>query len=217
MDLFSLPHTTKVNKVIPKNTFDSYTTTKHKKLLSEHVYRIVWAHKISSETTNLNTKEIKEIQVFKIELKSKQDIQPILDMIDKSIPYTIIFMIEYEGLIYLSTSSKHPHPINEDNSVIDWTFQTDWFNPDENPYKINLKKNIDTVFHDFCVQLSGKPTFETKSLGDIIAYSKTVKALESEIDKLKSSITNCKQFNRKVELNLKLKEVERQLKEVNNL
>ena len=216
MDIFSLPHTTKVNKVIPKNTFDSYTTTKHKKLLSEFVYRIIWANKISSETTNLTAKEIKEIQVFKIELKSKQDIQPILDMIDKSIPYIIIFMIEFEGLIYLSTSSKHPHPINDDNAVIDWTFKTDWFNPGENPYRLNLKKNIDAVFHDFCVQLSGKPTLETKSLGDFIAYIKTVKALESEIDKLKSSITNCKQFNKKVELNLKLKEVEKKLEEVNN-
>src|SRR5690554_4426911 len=107
MELFNLPNTTKVNKVIPKNTFDSYTTTKHKKFLSELVYRIVWAHKISSETTNLCAKEIKEIQVFKIELKSKQDIQPILDMIDKSIPYSIIFIVEFEGLICLSTSSKH--------------------------------------------------------------------------------------------------------------
>lgn len=217
MDIFSLPHTTQVNKVIPKNTFDSYASTKHKKLLSEHVYRIVWTHKISSETTNLNAKEIKEIQIFKIELKSKQDIQLILDMIDKSIPYTIIFVIEFEGLIYLCTSSKHPHPINEDNSVIDWTFKIEWFNPHENPYKINLKKNLDAVFHDFCVQLSGKPPLASKSLVDIIAYTKTVKTLESEINKLKSSIANCKQFNKKVELNLKLTEIEKKLEEVDNL
>jgi len=214
MELFNLPHTAKVNKVIPKNTFDSYTSTKQKKLFSELIARIIWTHKLSTDTVNLTAKDIKEIQIFRIELKVKQDIQPILDIIDKAIPYSIIFILVFEELVRLSTSSKHPHAVNEDNAVIDWTFKTDWFLPAEKKYDLKLKISIDAVYHDFCVQLSNKPSLATKPLNDIIAYEKKINALEKEISKLNAGIANCKQFNVKVEMNLKLKELEKELEEI---
>src|SRR5690606_41307343 len=212
MELFSLPHTAKVNRVIPKNAFDSYTTAKQKKLFTELIARITWTHKLSPDTINLEAKDIKEIQVFKIELKVKQEIQPVLDIIDKSIPYNIIFVVEHDTMIYISTSSKHPHPINEDNAVIDWTFKTDWFQPSQNKYTLQLKKSIDAIYHDFCIQLSGISTMANKPLQDLIFFKKNVDALEKEIAKLKSGIAGCKQFNNKVVLNLKLKAKENELK-----
>jgi len=211
MELFKLPHTAKVNRVIPKNAFDSYTTAKQKKQFTDLIARITWTHKLSKDTVNLEGKDIKEIQVFRIELKAKEEIQTVLDIIDKSIPYNIVFVIEFDGRIYISTSTKHPHPINEDNSVIDWTFKTGWFPPSENKYTLQLKKSIDAVYHDFCIQLSGKSSMATKPLQDLIAYKKKVDALEKEIAKLKSGMASSKQFNNKVELNLKLKATEDEL------
>lgn len=212
MELFNLPHTTKVNRVIPKNAFDSYTNAKQKKLFTDLIARITWTHKISKDTVNLEAKEITEIQVFRIELKAKEDIQPVIDIIDKAIPYHIIFIVEHEHLIYLSTSSKHPHPVNEDNAVVDWTFKTDWFEPAENKYALLLKKSVDAVYHDFCIQLSGKASMASKPIQDLIAYKKQASALEKEIARLRSGIANSKQFKDKVALNLKLKEAEEQLK-----
>jgi hypothetical protein len=51
----------------------------------------------------------------------------------------------------------------------------------------------------------------TKPLQDLIAYKKKVDALEKEIAKLKSGMASSKQFNNKVELNLKLKATEDEL------
>lgn len=211
MDLFSLPNTARVNRVIPKNAFDRYTTAKQKKLFTDLITRITWTHKLSTDTVNLEAKDIKEIQVFRIELKVKEEIQTILDIIDKSIPYNIVFVIEFDGRIYISTSTKHSHPVNEDKAVIDWTFKTGWFRPSQNKYTLQLKKSIDAVYHDFCIQLSGKSSMATKSLQALIAYKKKVDALEKEISRLKSGIANSKQFNNKVELNLKLKAIEKEL------
>ncbi len=212
MDLFRLPHTTKVNRVIPKNAFDSYTTAKQKKLFVNLIARITWTHKISTATVNLVAKDILEIQVFRIELKVKQDVQPVLDIIDKAIPYSIVFVIEHENMVQLSTSTKHPHPVNEDNAVIDWTFKTEWFQASENKYSFQLKKSIDAVYHDFCIQLSGKASMASKPIQDLVAYKKKVDALEKEIARLKSGIAKSKQFNKKVELNLKLKALEEKLR-----
>ena len=214
MELFNLPNSTLVNRVIPKNAFDSYSTGKQKKLFTDLVAKITWTNKISPETTNLSAREINELQIFKIELKVKAEIQPLLDLIDKSIPYHIIFVVHHENSVYLSTSAKHVHPVKNDSAVLDWNFKTEWFPADENKYKINLKKSIDAIHHDFCIQLTGNPSLESISLPAVIDNQKKINSLKREIESLKNSIAGCKQFNKKVELNLKLKSTENKLKEL---
>ncbi len=211
MELFSLPHTAKVNRVIPKNAFDAYTNTKQKKLFTDQILRITWLQKLSPDTVNLEAKEIKEIQIFKLELKVREEIQPLLEIIDKAIPYNIIFIIEESSSIYLSTSTKHPHPINADNSVIDWTFKTSWFLQKENTYSLNLKRSIDAVYHDFCIQLSGTKSMARKSLQDLVHYNKQIDTLEKEIMQIKRNIKNSKQYKYKVELNVMLKQRSKEL------
>lgn len=211
MELFSLPHTAKVNRVIPKNAFDAYTNSKQKKLFTDQILRITWLQKLSPDTVNLEAKEIKEIQIFKIELKVKEEIQPLLEIIDKAIPYNIIFIIEESGSIYLSTSTKHPHPVNNDNSVIDWTFKTSWFLQNENTYSLHLKKSLDAVYHDFCIQLSGKKSLARKSLQDLVNYNKQIHTLEKEIVQIKRNIKNSKQYKYKVELNVLLNQRSKEL------
>ena len=212
MGYFNLPARTKVGKVVPKNAFDNYTNTKQKKIFTDKVGRITWTNKLSKETTNLEAKEIQEIQLFKIELKVKEDIQVVLDIIDKSIPYPIIFSVEYNNELYLSCSTKHPHPVNADNSVVDWTFKTVWFNEGENIFSINLKQDLDFVFKDICVQFSGKPALEKKSLDSIVRHQKQIDLIEKEIIKLKSALSKMKQFNKKVDLNHELNNKKRELK-----
>jgi hypothetical protein len=211
MELFVLPHIARVNRVVPKNAFDTYTNTKQKMLFTDRILRITWLYKLASDTVNLPCSDISEIQVFRVNLKEKEDISSVLDIVDKAIPYHIIFIVEYGGQIYLSTSTKHPHPLNDSTSVIDWTFKTSWFAPEENRYSLQLKKSIDAVYHDFCVQLSGKRELSNSPLKDLVVYCQKVDALQKEIAKLKTTISSTKQFNKKVEFNLKLRELERQL------
>ncbi|WP_028666114.1 DUF4391 domain-containing protein [Runella zeae] len=214
MEIFNLPPTAKVNKVIPKNAFDAYTNVKQKKLFTDLISRMSWVYKLSSDTINLEPGQVQEIQVFKVELKVKEDIQPLLDIIDKAIPYSIVFVVEFEDSIYLSTSTKHPHPVNEDNSVIDWTFRTTWFVPSENKYSFRLKKSLEAVYKDFCIQLSEQSEVQPKTLQDLVEFKRQIQAIEKDIAKLKANIASCKQFNRKVELNLKLKAKEKELDEL---
>lgn len=188
MELFVLPHIARVNRVVPKNAFDTYTNTKQKRLFIDRILRITWLYKLASDTVNLPCSDISEIQIFKIELKEKEDVSSVLDIVDKAIPYHIIFIVEYGGQVYLSTSTKHPHPLNDSTSVIDWTFKTNWFAPEENGYSLLLKKSIDAVYHDFCVQLSGKRELSNSQLKDLVEYSQKVDVLRKEIEKLKSTI-----------------------------
>lgn len=211
MDILKLPISTQVNRVIPKNTFDSYTNTKQKKLFTDKVLRITWTHKLSKETTNLPSIDIEEIQIFKIELKTCEAIPQVIGIIDKAIPYPIIFFIQYGEKVYSATSIKHPHPTNQNNTVVDWTFTSDWIETSQISLKLSLKGSIDETHKDFCLQLSGRDDLKKKSIGQIVEFHQEKFALESEIEKIKQQILRSKRFKEKVELNLKLKGKEKEL------
>lgn len=211
MVIFNLPHSTIVNKVIPKNSFDAYITAKQKKLFTDLVQRITWTHKLSTETTNLPGKDIKEIQIFKIELKAQDSIDSLLVAIDKAIPYPIIFVVVFDQQMYLSASVKHPHPVNEDNAVIDWTFRSKWSAQNENKTKIKLKKSLDVLYLEFCNQLSAFNEMPFDSLLKLVEKSKIVDSLTKESIRLKAEIVSCNQFNIKVELNITLRSIEDEL------
>jgi hypothetical protein len=204
VSMFNLPKSTVVNRIIPKNAFDEYTNTKQKKAFASKVERIRWVNKLSPDTTNLSGTDVKEIQVFQIELKQKDAIPDLLKIIDKSVPYHILFILLFENEALLSASEKHEHPTNEDLAVIDWTFSTDWFEIENNPYRFNLKKNLDYVFADLIFQISGKTPTAELNTAELISKEQKIKQLTTRIEKLKTEIKKCRQFNRKVELNLKL-------------
>lgn len=213
MNSFDLSKHTVVNKSIPKNAFDKYTNTKQKKLFVDVISKIKWAYKISKETVNLSGKEIKEIQVFEIQLHKKDTkIEALLDIIDKSIPYHIVFVLSHANSLMLSVSKKHPHPTNEDNSVIDWTFKSDWIKQSEFHYRLALKESIDSVFSDICFQISGKHK-QGLDLKQLIEKEQKIKDLKNEVQKLENEIKRSKQFNNKVELNLKLQALKQELDE----
>jgi hypothetical protein len=212
MELFNLPYNTIVQRFVAKSLFDSVTNTKQKAMFTNDIAKIMWCNTLSTETTNLPHREIEEIQIFNIELKEKKEIKSILEIIDKTIPYHIIFIVSFANEVYLSASAKHPSPLNEDKSVIDWTYTSPWFKKTENTYRIKLQKDIDTVFFDFCRQLSPQSNSSIKNIADLSAYNSRVNSLSKEIEQLKKKILVCSQFNKKVELNLKLKDLEQELK-----
>jgi hypothetical protein len=212
MDLFNLPYNTVVQRFVAKSLFDSVTNTKQKAMFTNDVAKMIWCNTLSSETTNLPHKEIEEIQIFSIELKEQKVIKSILEIIDKTIPYHIIFIVTCRDEVYLSASAKHPSPLCSTKFVIDWVYTSPWFKKNENIYCINLKKDIDTVFFDFCQQLSPKLNGSIKNIADLTAYNSRLTSVTREIEQLKKKMLNCYQFNKRVELNLRLKELEEELK-----
>lgn len=214
--MFNLPLSTEFNKIIPKSAFDKVTNTKQKKQFVDHIERIKWINKLSPQTINLSGKEVVEIQIFEILLKEKEAIVDLLDVIDKTIPYHIIFILKYGGEVLLSASQKHPHPTNIGVSVIDWRFNSTWITEEAIPcpYRLNLKQSLDYVFSDICTQLSGKMVNTIQGITGLIEQERRIKVLESSISKLQSALKRTKQFNIKVKLNLELQEKKAELKKI---
>lgn len=204
MTYFELPKSTIVNRFIPKNAFDEYTNSSQKKKFTDTIDKITWLNKLSKDTINLDGSDVKEIQLFEIKLKSKEKIQALLNIIDKSIPYHIIFIVSFREESYLSTSKKHNHINNENNAVIDWNFNSEWQSNTKKKLTLNLKESIDFIFTNFCSQISG---FQSKNIKEIIEKDSSKTKLKKQIEELKLKIKREKQFNLKVEMNLQLKRI----------
>jgi len=202
--MFQLPANTIVNRSIPKNSFEGFANPRQKKILTNVVGKIRWLNKLSSKTINLDGKDVKEIQLFEISLKQRESISEITNLIDRVIPYNIVFLIRFENEFRLSATQKHKHPTNEDQSVVDWTFISDWVDTDNFRFRLNLQQSLDFVFSDLCYQLVGKQSGTQPDIIALIAFEQRKKQLTDQIQKLESGIKTCKQFNKKVELNLEL-------------
>ncbi|MFD2963693.1 MULTISPECIES: DUF4391 domain-containing protein [Olivibacter] len=209
VDLFNLPISTVYGQTIPKKMFDAHLSNKQKKILTDKISKMTWTHKLAPATINLSGKYFAEIQIIHIELKRDDRISELLAIIGKSVPYGVIFVMQFGDRFYISASAKHPHPTLADTSVIDWEFASDWFTAADNTFQLNLRESLDAVFFDFCKQLSGFKPKEVDSMAELIEKSAKLFQLQKDINKLRSAISTCKQFNKKVELNLRLKKIEK--------
>jgi len=205
MDYFpGLPASTVIDRVVPKNKFEPFAKTKQKQDFTKLVKRITWKHKLSKETINLNGKEIKEIQLFLIELKEDSLISKVLEVIQKAIPYRIVAVVAFENKFYYSTSVKHENPKNPSLSIIDWTFNSDWKNSEDQRLSWDLKKSLDYIFKEISISILGKPLGNEKSLETIVEKEKEQSQLKREIRRIEGVLKSTIQFNQKLELHQQL-------------
>jgi hypothetical protein len=205
-----LPAQTQFNRIVSKDMFDSYSTAQQRKLFTDNVERIRWTHKLFDKTTNLSGTEVKEIEIFQLDLRKQDRIEELVTIIDKAITYPILFVLNYKDHRKWMISKKHSNPTNENSAVIDWVFQSKW-HTDKNSIGVRLKYSLDEVFKDLCIQLSPELTHEYESIDELITHNRESLNLTKKIEKLKSRIAKEKQFNRKVDLNLMLKSLEEEL------
>lgn len=205
--MIKLPATSIVDKIIPKNSLEQYATSKQKKMLLSLVARIRWMYKLSTQTVNLLGKDINEIEVFELELKEKSNASELLLLINKVIPYQILFVLRYNEEVMYSISKKHVHPTNLNQSVVDWTFSTNWVSVAEDMFEITLSNTLDYVFQDICFRVSGKVQGKEKDIETFIKKEQHLKQLNNSIEKITIAMKKSKQFNKKVELNRQLNEL----------
>jgi len=202
-----LPESAKVNKFIPKTQFYNrvFITKKLKDDFINKVQKIVWKYKLAEDTINIKkTEKVEEIQIFDIELKEKTTLKNILQIIDKVIPYPILFIINFQDEKQYAVSLKESNTINgyyfsEWNEEIDFDFTGASL---EKVYQKIIKKFIKGIKE------------EKKDFNDIIEEDNKVKNLKSDIQILGNKLAKEKQFNRKVEINKELLKQKQKLEDI---
>ncbi|QSQ09463.1 hypothetical protein H0A61_01826 [Koleobacter methoxysyntrophicus] len=217
MPVFNLPKTTLVNKKIPKNKF--YERLQAGKSLKEKFIRqvdyILWKHKLSRHTVNLfPTKEIEEIQVFEIHLKQKNLSREVLESIDRAVPYPILFALVYHDEVQLAIAYKKRSKQHEDRFVVDSYYYSPWQKIED--VSLDLLKGLDlqAVYENIIKSFMPISKGSSQNLEQAIEKQKAADRLKREIAALEAKMHKERQFNRKVEYNLKLQEKRKELEKL---
>ena len=203
------PKSTIINKKIPKQNFYNNIDLKTslKKKFIDQIESVVFANKLSKETINIpKTDDVEEIFVFDIVLKDEKFIETVEDVlmiIDKSVPYPILYRFKLKKEIVFKIAYKKRNLTDENRSVVD-VYLTKKIKNDELDY---FEKDLDWIFHAIDLKILYdnimKLFLHNKnwSVEEEKMYLDTLK----EIDKVNNQMIKEKQADKQYDLHAKLK------------
>lgn len=213
--MFQYPKQAEVNRVLPNNKIYAHAKASSalQRKFVDQVERIVWLCKLAPETVNLPpAKHVSEIQVFDLHLKQRALHEDVLRPIDRTIRHPIAFQLVLGDERRFVMAHKRPSDANSDKWVVEAYFESAWMPLDALrleplPAVLSLHSLYETLIGAHLPH----PAREGESLSAHVERMEALHRTENEIQKLESKIAKEKQFNRRVELNQKLRTLKSQV------
>ena len=207
--MLGLPKTTEFNKRIPKQKFyeNLSVTPAVKKAFTEQIKIIYWRNKLAATTLNLAPGEqVTEIEVFEVKLNSPDLDENVLRLIDREIPYHILFLLEYDGKYQAAVGYKEAAGSGKAAFKVDRYYRTEWLTEEELPLHLE-GLTIDAVYENLIRQIAGDSLSggEDTTLKESVEHQKKREQMEKQIATLEAKMKKEKQLNRKMELKAEIK------------
>ena len=203
--MLDFPQKTFFNRVIPKAKFYEKlpVTQAVKDCFVNEIAAIVWRNKLSPETLNVQPgSRVREIEVIEITLKGETLNDSVLKLIDKGIPYQLLFMLKRGEEYQLCIGYKE----TETASVKEY-FKTPWQTFAELPLQIS-GLTLDEICDNFIRQVHGN--LQAADSGDLKAeleVTKEEEKLQKRIAQLEKKLLTEKQFKKQMAIRAELLEL----------
>ena len=223
MKLYKFPPQAKVDRLIPKNKFyeQGKANTKIEQLFVDQVENIRWAYKLASSTIHLQDQEdLKEIQIFRVKSRVEDLDVSILSFIDKLILTPIIFEVVYQDKVKVVATYKRLNQADKTKAVIGQYYASEWLE-DHDRIELPIYLKLADLYEHFIAQILPIASYkdlenddESVSIELQLQKAQQLESLQKQLDKLKSKLRNEKQFNRRVELNKQLQNLQLQINRI---
>ncbi|WP_081688441.1 DUF4391 domain-containing protein [Oribacterium sp. oral taxon 078] len=202
--MLGLPKSTEFNKRIPKQKFyeNLSLTPAIRKAFTEQIKMIYWRNKLSAATLNLASGEkVTEIELFELKLASSDLEENVLGLIDREIPYHILFLLEREGKHQAVMGFKEAAASGKMAFKVERYYHTEWMDEAELPLYLR-GLTLDAVYENFIRQIAGSSLESSGNvtLKESIERQKQREQLEKQIAAQEAKIRNEKQPKKKFEL-----------------
>ncbi len=211
---FIFPPSSLVCKVLPKSKIYEHSkpTSAVKELFVKQVDKIIWQYKLAPETINLPAKpNVPEIQVFTIALKTQELSEDVLRCIDQAIPLPIFYQLTFANRIKLKAAYKRPSDADAGKWVTESYFETDWLDKDTDRAELPVVLDLAGLYEHLLRPLLPLPPKVGENLKTQVERLSLLRTKQNEYRKLETRLNNERQFNRKVELNSKLRQLKLEL------
>ncbi|MSM39379.1 MAG: DUF4391 family protein [Geobacter sp.] len=212
--MFIYPAKAAVNRPVPKNKL--YANAKPSKSVKEkfvsQISEIIWKYKLAPETTNLAARDgFTEIQIFEIDLKEPELSTDVLAVIDKAIPYPIFFQLRYDDQVKGIAAFKRPAEDGSGTWVIEEYFETGWTDATIPATPLPVALDLKALYEQMLLTYIDLPPCNGESLAALVERIRQIRKYRRELKALEAKMNSEKQFNRKVELNAKVRSLQSQL------
>lgn len=234
MTLYDWPRAAAFGRVIPKTKIYEHAgaNTGLKDLFVREVDQIVWSHKLAPETVNLAaTKQVAEIQVFRITARTATLAHDVLRAIDKAIPFPLLFEVAHGGRVRLAAAYKRPSEADSARWVVGDYFLGDWQPEDAARAPLPVALNMGALYERMLEPLvAGQTARLVPGMGEVpqtpftpaegerpvsleerIAQAEAIKAQTREVERIKARLGREKQFNKRVAINAELRAAKQEL------
>ena len=223
MKLYKFPQQAKVDRLIPKNKFyeQGKANTKIEQLFVNQVENIRWAYKLASSTIHLQDQEdLKEIQIFRVKSRVEDLDVSILSFIDKLILTPIIFEVVYQDKVKVVATYKRLNQADKTKAVIGQYYASEWLE-DHDRIELPIYLKLADLYEHFIAQilpiaLSKDQENDNESVSIELQLQKVqqLESLQKQLNQLQSKLRNERQFNRRVELNKQLQNLQLQINRI---
>jgi len=215
--MFVYPTQTEYSRAVPKNKIYEYASAKSslKTMFVEQVDQIVWQYKLAPATINLSaTSAVTEIQVISIELRTDKLDERVLRAIDKAIPYPLFFELNFGGKYKTVAAYKRTSDADSTKWVVDSYFASNWLQGDTPREPLPVALDMEKLYEQMMRALMPLPAREGESLKTQVQRLVELKNKQKEVARLKICLQREKQFNRKVEINAQLRNIQNEVNEL---
>ena len=212
--LFHYPKAAAFERVLPKSKIYEHSKPGNavKELFVKQVDKIIWQYKLAPETINLPAKpNVPEIQVFTIALKTQELSEDVLRCIDQAIPLPIFYQLTYANRIKLKAAFKRPSDADAGKWVTESYFETDWLPSESSRVELPVVLDLAGLYEHLLRRLMPFPPRAGESLKTQVERLGLLRTKQNEYRKLETRLNNERQYNRKVELNSKLRQLKLEL------
>ncbi len=213
--MLPFPQSTEFNKRIPKQKFYERLDVSPalRRVFVEQIRIVYWKNKLAATTLNIAPGEqVTEIEVFEVRLNAPGLDENVLRLIDREIPYHILFLLEYDGKYQAVMGYKEAAGSGKAAFKVDRYYHTDWLAEEDLPLHLE-GLTIDAVYENLIRQIAGKGLFREKNatLKESVERQKQREQLEKQIAALEAQMKKEKQLNRKMELKAEIKKLQAEL------
>ena len=221
----NIPDKCRINRTVFKKTFyDNIAISKgDKDLFIDSIDKITWIYCLNQDNMNIpayvtEEREYLEIEIIEVTLSENKGIKRIAEIIMRAIPYPMLLIFSFEGKYQLWATHQRFSLADNSKVTLEEPIFTEW--QEENSIlwdRLNISKLRYTNFYDMYSDLiDAIAVFNVIKLTDKEINGEDARKLlrrNAEIDNqiavLRAELKKATEFNRKMEINLKIKKLEK--------
>jgi hypothetical protein len=213
-------------------------TITDRKWVNEDIESLEWRYTLKPATINVAKyedadREYLEIALLHIKIKSDTHVKRLGEVIQRSIPYPLVVVFEYDNKININVADKRVNRADASKLKVEQFFDSDWlFSNSETELEFFEQLNATSYSHQDLfayyqdlvrrlvalqtAKFTGKYSLAADAEADKLRQEnlQVLKQLELQLVSLKAQVKNETQFNRKLEGNVQIKQIKQQIQHI---